>query len=114
MRQKRSKRKIMDNSGVRERRCIGRRKKLGMRKGSVTEYRRGTKWQRGIRVKGVAVGLRKEKQRRTGSWVRQGMNCGRVVNAKGDPRGQRTRRCRLGERRGKGITKLRARSVYEV
>lgn len=114
MRQKRSKRKIIDNSGVRERRCIGRIKKTAIRKGSVTEYRRGTKWQRGRRVKGVVVGVRKEKQRRTGSWVRQGINCGRAVNAKGDPRGQRTRRCRRGERRSKGRAKLRARSVYEV
>lgn len=114
MRQKRSKIKVRDNSGVRERRCIGRRKKTGIRKGSVTEYRRGTKWQRGIRVKGVLVGVRKENQRRTGTWVRQGSNCGRVVNAKGEPRGQRTRICRMGERRGKGRGKLRSRSVYEV
>lgn len=114
MRQKRSKRKVVDNSGVRERRCIGRRKKTARRKGSITEYRRGTKWQRGMRVKGVAVARRKETKRSTGSWVRQGVNCGRVVSAKGDPRGQRTRRCRRGERRSKGIGKLRARSVYEV
>ena len=64
-----TKRKVLDNSGVREVRCIrvlsGTKKEGGVGRtvvGVVTKRGQGTKWKRGIRVKGVRVRRNREKK----------------------------------------------------
>lgn len=123
--QQRSRRKVGDNSGVRERRCIQVQEKgrgTGGGKGAVgkvvrgivTKYRIGTKWKRGTRVKGVRVIRRKERRRKSGRWVRIGANGVVLVNKKYEPRGNRSRMVMCRERRSKGYSKVLARSVYVV
>jgi large subunit ribosomal protein L14 len=123
--QQRSRRKVGDNSGVRERRCIQVQQKgrgtgggsgqVGkVVRGIVTKYRRGTKWKRGTRVKGVRVMMSKERRRKSGSWVRMGKNGVVLVNKKYEPMANRSRMVMCRERRSKGYGKVLARSVYVV
>jgi ribosomal protein L14 len=124
--QQRSRRKVGDNSGVREVRCFRVREK-GVRskgegrgqigkvvRGSVTKYRKGTKWKRGARVKGVRVALSKEKPRTSGMWYRIGANGVVVVNKKLDPYANRSRMVIATDRRNKGFAKVLARAAYLV
>ena len=123
--QQRSRRKVGDNSGVRERRCIQVQKngigggggagQVGkVVRGSVTKYRIGTKWKRGTRVKGVVVMMTKERRRKSGMWVRMGTNGVVLVNKKYEPVANRSRMVMCRERRSKGYGKVLARSVYVV
>jgi ribosomal protein L14 len=133
--QQRSRRKVGDNSGVRQRRCIqvqqkGRGfsvKKAGLVgkvvRGIVTKYRRGTKWKRGVLVKAVRVRRSKERRRPTGSWVRMGSasrayvpaaGYAVLVNKKRDPLANRSRMVMCRERRGLGYGKVLARAAYVV
>lgn len=123
--QQRSRRKVGDNSGVRERRCIQVQQKgrgIGGQKGQVgkvvrgivTKYRSGTKWKRGARVKGVRVIRSKERRRPSGTWVRIGSNGVVLVNKKFEPIANRSRIVMCRERRAKGYGKVLARSVYVV
>ena len=122
--QQRSRRKVGDNSGVRERRCIQVQQKgrgtggsgqVGkVVRGIVTKYRRGTKWKRGTRVKGVRVMMSKERRRKSGRWVRMGANGVVLVNKKYEPRANRSRMVMCRERRSQGYAKVLARSVYVV
>lgn len=123
--QQRSRRKVGDNSGVRQMRCIqvqqkgrgkgGGRGQLGkMVVGIVTKYRKGTKWKRGVRVKGVRVMRSKERQRPSGIWVRMGHSGAVLLTKKLEPRANRSRMVMCRERRGKGYGKVLARSVYTV
>jgi ribosomal protein L14 len=124
MRQQRSKVKVGDNSGIRELRCVqvmskGRgpnpKGRVGkVMRGSVIKYRSGTKWKRGVRVKGVVVKVSKEQQRGSGMWCRMGSNGVVVVNKKREPRANRSRVVISGERRGKGFAKVLSRSLYAV
>lgn len=122
--QRRTRRKVGDNSGVRERRCIHVQKGVGtgatsagvgkVVRGSVTKYRAGTKWKRGMRVKGVRVMGAKERRRSSGGWVRINSNGVVLVSGKMDPRAQRSRIVICRERRDQGFGKVLARSVYVV
>ena len=116
-----TKRKVVDNSGVREVRCIrileGRKKEGGVGRkvvGVVTKRRTGTKWKRGIRVKGVRVRRKKERKRKNGMWVSGEENGRGLRNAKGEPLGNRVGGVLPYELRGKGYGKVLARSVYVV
>lgn len=124
--QQRTRRKVGDNSGVREVRCFQVRNKGVASKGegrgeigkvvvgSVTKYRTGTKWKRGVIVKGVRVMLAKEKQRKSGMWYRIATNGVVVVNKKLDPYANRSRMAMSTDRRGKGFAKVLARAAYLV
>lgn len=123
-------RKVGDNSGVREVKCIKVIQKvigkqtLGGQVGKVVrsivkKYRKGTKWKRGMRVKGVRVMRGKERSRKDGIWFKgkglEGMGGSIVVvNKKLDPYANRSRRVISKERRGKGYGKVLARSGYTV
>ena len=124
--QQRSRRKVGDNSGVRQRRCIqvqqkgpGQAKKQSggqvgkVVRGIVTKYRAGTKWKRGMLVKGVRVMTSKER-RRKGSWVRMSTTGAVLVNKKWEPMGNRSRMVMCRERRELGYGKVLARSAYVV
>lgn len=124
--QQRTRRKVADNSGVREVRCFrvlekgvgskgeGRGQIGKVVRGSVTKYRKGTKWKRGARVKGVRVSLAKEKARGSGRWYRMGENGVVVVNKKLDPYANRSRMVMSTDRRSKGFGKVLARAAYLV
>jgi ribosomal protein L14 len=123
--QQRSRIKVGDNSGVRQRRCIAVQKKgrgtgsgvgqLGkVVRGIVTKYRKGTSWKRGTRVKGVLVISSKERQRPSGMWVRMGNPGVVLVNKKLEPMANRSRIVMCRERRGQGYGKVLARSTYVV
>ena len=94
--QLRTKRKVVDNSGVREVRCIQvkRSKKsegtVGKEVvGSVTKVRPGSTWKRGDLVNGVRVMVKKEMRRQGGRWLRQEVNGRVLLNKKGEPIGTR-------------------------
>ena len=124
--QQRSRRKVGDNSGVREVRCFRVREKgvaskgegrgnIGkVVRGSVTKYRKGTKWKRGVLVKGVRVILAKEKPRAGGIWYRIAWNGIVVLNKKRDPYANRSRMLMPTDRRSKGFAKVVSRAGYLV
>jgi large subunit ribosomal protein L14 len=123
--QQRSRIKVGDNSGVRERRCIAVYKKgrgtgsgLGQLgkvvRGIVTKYRKGTQWKRGAIVKGVLVISSKERNRASGIWVRMGNPGVVLVNKKLEPTANRSRIVICRERRSQGYAKVLARSAYTV
>lgn len=94
--QLRTKRKVVDNSGVREVRCI-QVKRSKMSEGtvgkevvaSVTKVRPGSTWKRGDLVNGLRVMVKKEMRRRGGRWLRQEVNGRVLLNKKGEPIGTR-------------------------
>lgn len=96
--QQRSKRRVRDNSGVREVRCIqvkrGKKSegKIGDRVvGSVKKVRAGSTWKRGDLVNGVRVIVKKERIRKGGRWVRLNQNAIVILNKKGEPIATRVR-----------------------
>jgi large subunit ribosomal protein L14 len=106
---------VGDNSGVRAMRSFGGPRGIGsILRGSVTKYRKGTKWQKGIVVKGVVVSVAKERGRSGGQWVRLGVNGIVLLNANNDPVGQRSRAVVGVERREKGFGKVASRAAYVV
>lgn len=124
--QQRTRRKVGDNSGVREVRCFQVRNKGSASKGegrgqigklvvgSVTKYRKGTKWKRGVVVKGVRVMVAKERPRKSGMWYRIASNGVVVVNKKLDPYANRSRIPMSIDRRMKGFGKLLGIAAYLV
>jgi len=90
--QQRSKRAVVDNSGVREVRCIQVKRakiaegKVGSRiVASVTKVRPGSTWKRGDIVNGVRVMVKKEIRRKGGRWLRFESNGMVLLNKKGEP-----------------------------
>jgi large subunit ribosomal protein L14 len=119
--QQRSKRRVVDNSGVREVRCIQvkRCKKaqgiIGtIVRASVTKVRGGSTWKRGGRVKGLMVMVKKEMRRKDGMWVRFGRNALVRRNKKREPRANRANGIRPIELRRIGYGKLLTISSYVV
>lgn len=119
--QLRTKRKVVDNSGVREVRCIQVKAskkaegKIGKRVvASVTKVRPGSTWKRGDLVNGVRVMVKKERKRQGGRWVRQNENAVVLLNKKGEPRGTRVRGLVPVELRRRGYGKLVSMSEYIV
>jgi large subunit ribosomal protein L14 len=119
--QLRTRRKVVDNSGVREVRCIQvKRAKAGEGKvgnlvvASVTKLRPGSRWKRGDLVTGVRVMVKKETRRRGGRWIRQDKNARILLNKKGDPRGTRVTGALPLELRRRGYGKVVSRSEYLV
>jgi large subunit ribosomal protein L14 len=119
--QQRSKRRVVDNSGVREVRCIQvKRAKAGEGTvgnhvvGSVTKVRPGSTWKRGDLVNGVRVMVKKERRRKGGRWVRFEANGRVLLNKKGEPIGTRVRGVRPMELRRRGYGKLVSMSEYIV
>ena len=93
--QRRSKREVRDNTGVRVVKCIQvKRAKKGQGTvgdrvvGSVKKVRVGATWKRGDVVKGVLVSTVKE-IRANGRWVRYGKNAMVLLNPKREPLGTR-------------------------
>jgi large subunit ribosomal protein L14 len=93
--QRRTKREVRDNTGVRVVKCVqvkrGKKGKgaVGDRVvGSVKKARVGATWKRGDVVKGVLVSTAKE-VRVNGAWVRYGTNAMIRLNAKREPVGTR-------------------------
>ena len=119
--QQRTLREVVDNSGVREVRCIQVKRSKpaegGVGKivrGSVTKVRSGSTWKRGVRVKGVRVIVKKERRRKNGMWVRLNRN-GRVLrNKKGEPRANRVGGVIPTELRRNGFGKILSMSTYVV
>lgn len=119
--QLRSRRKVVDNSGVREVRCIQVKStkasegKLGhLVVASVTKTRSGSSWKRGDLVNGVRVMLKKETLRNGGMWVRQDENAIVLLNKKGELLGTRILGLVPVELRSKGYGKLVSMSEYIV
>jgi len=90
--QLRSKRSVVDNSGVREVRCI-QVKRAKAAEGtigqhvvaSVTKVRPGSTWKRGDIVSGVIVMVKKERRRKGGRWLRFESNGIVLLNKKNEP-----------------------------
>ena len=119
--QLRTRRKVRDNSGVREVRCIQvkRSKRAEGTVGkevvaSVTKLRPGTNWKRGDLVNGVRVNVKKERRRRGGRWIRQEVNGRVLLNKKGEPIGTRVIAVLPVELRRRGYGKLVSRSESVV
>jgi large subunit ribosomal protein L14 len=117
--QLRTRRKVVDNSGVREVRCIQvkRSKKaegnLGkLVVGSVTKLRPGSSWKRGDLVNGVRVMVKKETRRRGGRWIRQENYARILLNKKGEPIGTLVTGAVPVELRRMGYGKLVSMSEY--
>jgi large subunit ribosomal protein L14 len=117
--QLRTKRKVVDNSGVREVRCIQVKRskaaegKLGKRVvASVRKVRPGSTWKRGDLVNGVRVMVKKETRRRGGRWIRQENNARVLLNKKGEPIGTRVTGVVPVELRRMGYGKLVSMSEY--
>jgi large subunit ribosomal protein L14 len=119
--QLRTRRKVVDNSGVREVRCIqvkrGKRSEgtVGHRVvASVTKVRPGSTWKRGDLVNGRRVMVKKERGRRGGRWVRQEANARVLLNKKGEPLGTRVTGVVPMELRRSGYGKIVSMSEYIV
>lgn len=117
--QLRTKRKVVDNSGVREVRCIQvkRSKKAEGTVGkevvaSVTKVRPGSTWKRGDLVNGLRVMVKKERRRRGGRWLRQEVNGRVLLNKKGEPIGTRVTGVVPMELRRRGYGKIVSMSEY--
>ena len=111
-----TRRKVIDNSGVREVRCIKIKKGstaiagVGtICMGSITKVSKratGAKWQKGNRVTGVIVSTVKEMGAADGRWVRTKSN-GRVLrNKKGSPMATRVTGVVPRKLRGAGYAKI--------
>lgn len=119
--QLRTRRKVVDNSGVREVRCI-QVKRAKASEGtvghlvvaSVTKVRPGSTWKRGDLVNGLRVMVKKERRRRGGRWVRQEGNGRVLLNKKGEPLGTRVTGVVPMELRRRGYGKLVSMSEYIV
>jgi large subunit ribosomal protein L14 len=119
--QLRTKRSVIDNSGVREVRCIQvKRSKASegsvgnLIVASVTKVRPGSTWKRGDLVRGVRVIVKKEFHRKGGSWVRFEGNVVVLLNKKGEPIATRVRGGLPMELRRIGYSKILSRSEFVV
>lgn len=119
--QQRSRRAVVDNSGVREVRCIQvkRAKKAEGSVGnvvvaSVTKVRPGSTWKRGDIVNGVRVMVKKEMWRKGGRWLRFNSNGIVLLNKKGEPLATRVLGVRPTELRRMGYGKIVSMSEYIV
>lgn len=117
--QLRTKRKVVDNSGVREVRCIqvkrSKRSEGTIGKeivGSVTKVRPGSTWKRGDLVNGLRVMVKKEIRRKGGRWLRQDVNGRVLLNKKGEPIGTRVSGAVPMELRRMGYGKVVSMSEY--
>ena len=119
--QQRSKRIVVDNSGVREVRCI-QVKRAKASEGSlghvivasVTKVRPGSTWKRGDIVNGVRVIVKKERSRKGGRWLRFESNGMVVLNKKNEPIGTRVIGVMPTELRRRGYGKIVSMSDYIV
>lgn len=111
----------MDNSGVREVRCI-QVKRAKASEGSlghvivasVTKVRPGSTWKRGDIVNGVRVIVKKERSRKGGRWLRFESNGMVVLNKKNEPIGTRVIGVMPTELRRRGYGKIVSMSDYIV
>ena len=111
-----TRRKVRDNSGVREVRCIkikkGRKRTGGIGTicmGSITKVSKratGAKWQKGNRVTGVIVSTAQEVGGVDGRWVRRKHNGVVLRNKKGSPLGTRVTGAVPRQLRAQGYAKV--------
>jgi len=119
--QQRSKRRVVDNSGVREVRCI-QVKRAKHAEGSVgnlvvasvTKVRAGSTWKRGDIVNGVRVIVKKERRRKGGRWLRLESNGVVLLNKKNEPIATRVMGVIPMELRRRGYGKIVSMSEYIV
>jgi len=119
--QQRSKRRVVDNSGVREVRCI-QVKRAKHAEGSVgnvvvasvTKVRPGSTWKRGDIVNGVRVMVKKERRRKGGRWLRFESNGIVLLNKKNEPIATRVMGVLPMELRRLGYGKIVSMSEYIV
>jgi ribosomal protein L14 len=119
--QLRSKRRVVDNSGVREVRCI-QVKRAKYAEGtvgnvvvaSVTKVRPGSTWKRGDIVNGVRVMVKKERRRKGGRWLRFESNGIVLLNKKNEPMATRVMGVMPMELRRRGYGKIVSMSEYIV
>ena len=111
--QLRSKRRVVDNSGVREVRCIQIKRAKAAEGtvgnivvGSVTKVRPGSTWKRGDLVSGVRVMVKKERRRNGGRWLRFESNGMVLLNKKKEPIATRVLGVRPMELRRMGYGKI--------
>ena len=112
-------RTVLDNSGVREVRCIqvskNRKGTVGDHMvGVVTKVRSGTKWERGMIVKGVIVWTAKSWGRGDGMRIKASFNAMVVLNKKGEPVANRVPSTRQHEIRRVSYGKVSSMSVSSV
>lgn len=116
--QQRTVRQVVDNTGVRKVRSIMVVPESGVVGsvvlGVVTQYRKGSKWSRGMRVYGVRVSRAKEKARGSGQYARVGSSGMVLVNGKQEVLGTRVRGVRQLERRSEGRAQLRSMGQHRV
>jgi len=112
---------VVDNSGVREARCI-QVKRAKASEGSVghvivasvTKVRPGSTWKRGDIVNGVRVMVKKERRRKGGRWLRFESNGIALLNKKNEPIATRVMGVMPMELRRMGYGKLVSMSEYIV